>query len=1571
MTNEDDKIDQPGNAKGTEESSTEKETPVKKKQPRKKSLFFRIVKYTVLSITLILITLVLLLQTTFFKTWILDIVLAELNGTIVKEGNTIFAESLGGNIITGIRLENAGIKVQKDTLVKFDHLEVEYNIFKAFNKEIFIKNLVLENPQINFTMVWDPELEDGKAWNYTQIFKSTPDTIIDTTISEFKWGITVENFELRNGKFRSVDSSGIPIREIAMQELDSFNFGYLDLTDLNIKLSGKYFPEYAEADIQNISFNTNSELDLKELRMKAVLNDKTGSRIENFSLVTNRSNVKISELFVSEFSPFKPFDYEAFGEKNVKLNFLADKFNMDDLVFFLPSLDFMDGIVFLDLEVDDKYRNLKIDKLLLKTDNSTYNFAGRIENLHKPEDMKFNIVGRDMILDGADTKEILPGLDIPDYSYLGKVSVPYITYIADLDKFESDFDVRSTAGNANGKVYIDYANNMIYRGNVRVENVNIGKIVKDSELESNITGEVIADGRGFDYRTMNTRLNYEIRSTTFFRQNISSSIGQVNLNGGNVQLDVTYNSNAVNAKVKGTANIRNIDNMSYDLVGTSQNLDVSGFTHDNADKSNLNFTFKVKGTGFDPNTMTGQYNFDIGNSRYADFIIPQTPLIASIQQSGNTRDIDVKSNIIDLQASGTFGIASLAEVLGENIQQIVDEYTERFNTKTEIEDSILTTISAPEPELSVNENYSRVSTSGGNIDMQYFIDVKNILPLGSYLDTTLIIKGKIKGTIKNSNNIFSLTADADISDFSYGDSVLIFSNSDISIKVNNNLSLPGLYGYTSDLKFVSDSLIIAGTKYDSLNIELHGDSISNIYKMYTLRDTNFIMYSDGLLNIYPGIVRLFSDSTTFKYDAFYVQNRDSIIVDYIQTADDSFIQFESFTLAKDNQRIAAKGKFSFEKESDLEITGDNIKITSIELFRNPETRNVEEFTGGIRRAKINLKGTMDSLDIAAEINSDPLYLNNVAIGRFDAEIFLKDEMLTPDISFYNANNKGNLHIHGTLPIPHTDIDTLVENDSMKTTVVVDSLDQRMVDLLIDANNFQLNLLGRFIPTISRLSGALDGEIKITGNVSEPNLIGSLEIKEGRFVFDMTRMYYGLNMNFTANNANLDISGFKLFVPSDPSKFISGSGTLDLSNLRLNDIDMTLDGTVQALDNDNGPTEFGIYGDLVVGSGTPKLRVTGNQERILLTGNLLLVSGNVIMNPLAARSSYNLYEDEGFEYTVLIDSSTIDKSMINQIRTYVEDINNKNTANVNPFQKYFLPKDTTATADTTKPNVFAYDLSIRNQKDIYLRFIVNEQTKQEFFGNVDVDLKVNNLANNRINAYGSVVLGNNAYYQFYRRFNAEGDIQFYGPITEPKLNVSAEFTTVSSSNTSGNISDTRDYRVVLNVTGTAAEPKLDFQVFEGGSPIGGADPTSVAISVILFGKPNPSNNALGSVGSNIGSLLVSDYLSSAIQDILPFIVNTNINYVDSQNGSVVQNTDLSFTAQFGDATVRFGGQVFDDISNSNIVVEYPLNKLLGLKNLSNNLIIQLERVADPTTSFNSGTGTKEIRTGGLIYYRIKF
>jgi hypothetical protein len=238
----------------------------------------------------------------------------------------------------------------------------------------------------------------------------------------------------------------------------------------------------------------------------------------------------------------------------------------------------------------------------------------------------------------------------------------------------------------------------------------------------------------------------------------------------------------------------------------------------------------------------------------------------------------------------------------------------------------------------------------------------------------------------------------------------------------------------------------------------------------------------------------------------------------------------------------------------------------------------------------------------------------------------------------------------------------------------------------------------------------------------------------------------------------------------------------------------------------------------------------------------------------------------------------------------------------------------------------------------------------------------------------VELSDNAVYKFYKNFKASGTVQFNGSMINPELFINGELDASSRDPNDPNVM--REVVILLNVRGTVLKPDLKWSVTVNGSPIGGSDPTDEAISFIVFGKfkdelsAEQRINLVSTVGVNVGSTFVSSYLTNTLQNYIPFLVNTDINYVDNQSGNVAQNTDIRFTAEIGYAIIRFGGQVFKDLSNTNFTLEYPINKLWKFNHLSNNLIFQFERVVDPYSE-NSTTITGSSRTGALIFYRIKF
>jgi hypothetical protein len=333
------------------------------------------------------------------------------------------------------------------------------------------------------------------------------------------------------------------------------------------------------------------------------------------------------------------------------------------------------------------------------------------------------------------------------------------------------------------------------------------------------------------------------------------------------------------------------------------------------------------------------------------------------------------------------------------------------------------------------------------------------------------------------------------------------------------------------------------------------------------------------------------------------------------------------------------------------------------------------------------------------------------------------------------------------------------------------------------------------------------------------------------------------------------------------------------------------------------------------------------------------------------------------------------SLLYYVSKLTDSIKQKNKKEWNPFERYIIAQEDSSLNKAMPRSSFIYDIVVTNETPIFLRFITNPKYKQEFFGDVNMNLFVDNRNTGNMEARGSVILGDNSYYKFYKNFKASGTVKFNGPIKNPELDIQAEY--------SGTAPPDNPNEAVINVdlqlavTGDATNPKLEWKLYKNGTLDNGADPSQQAISFILFGTFNLNASQqvtlASTVGANVGSVILSNYFSSFIQNILPFIVNTDINYVNSQTGSIAQNTDIRITAEFGDAIVRVGGQVFDNVSNTSFVIQYPLGKLLNIKGISNNLFIQIERTVDPlnSTSSNLTLVSSDVRTGATIYYRIKF
>ena len=246
-------------------------------KPKKKRKFLRNI---FLSLCLLFLVFLIFIQTSFFKNWLLQFGVDKVNEILIVKDSRLFIEKMEGSVLKDIKLYNISLTVKKDTMIKISMLDIEYGLPGLLKKEVKVKNLIIENPQINFTKIKDNN--DSLIWNIEYLLKSDKVKEEDTIKSEFDWKIYADNFELKNGAFRSIEfkDSKLPIRDIVVKTMLNITSSELDVTELNIKLNAIYLPEEKSVNVQNISFKTNSSFNVQNLSLSASINKDDFAEVE-------------------------------------------------------------------------------------------------------------------------------------------------------------------------------------------------------------------------------------------------------------------------------------------------------------------------------------------------------------------------------------------------------------------------------------------------------------------------------------------------------------------------------------------------------------------------------------------------------------------------------------------------------------------------------------------------------------------------------------------------------------------------------------------------------------------------------------------------------------------------------------------------------------------------------------------------------------------------------------------------------------------------------------------------------------------------------------------------------------------------------------------------------------------------------------------------------------------------------------------------------------------------------------------------------------------------------------------
>lgn len=1482
-------------------------------------------------IFLLLIFVYFFIQTETFNKWALDFGVDKLNESWAAKNSRLEVQSLNGNILKGLTINKGSIIVDNDTLVYFSYANLKYDIWGLLNKNITLDYVVLNSPEINLYKVKDA---DSLVWNYEKLFVSQKEEI-DTAQSKFDWGIFVKNLKIENASFNSTDKEPSPGWKNNIAVSDSFDFNNTKLYNLEVQLAAKYYPDYKNVEVGNISFNSNSDFKIRKLVFNSEIIEKdTISNITNFNLVTNYSHVILKKLQLHSFNPFDSLAFENFENKKFIADINIDKFNFRDLKYFIPSFDILDSAAALKLKAEGTYGDIKIEDLKVNFPESEVNVKGEVKNLNNIDSLYFDIAAKNIFILPSSVQLVYPSPLLKSFEQIGKLNAD-LEYKGTLTNFYSKFDVRTeNSGTAAGEVTLDLDRENYY-GTVQTTSLNIGKILKDKSLNSRINGTVNFDGTGFALNKMFANVKYSISNSSFNNHDIRYSTGIINTQGNNIKLNIRHFSSMGNAIASGRVNIANMNNPVYAVKGNVTGLNIAAITRSSEDKSNLNFSFDVNGRGAGLENINGKFNLDIQNSTYAQYTIPKMPLDIDISNSGNTGIVNVSTDFMKFDLKGSTNFAEISKVIAYNISTASNSFAGRMK-----KDSVTFTAEAvPAGDFTLDYNLVITDSAKANIIFNPF-GVKFF--------------GSVNGKIANNNQSFTSLTNLDARNFVYNDTAIFLQNYSAKLNFVNdytqNANSLNPFSVNADIK--GDRGIVSNNIVDSLIMKFDMVQSQGKISLSAKQDSTKNLLLNGNLDLASADLKVMVDTLKANYDKYTVSNSNQWIISFTP---DEKVTISLMGLQSRNAVVNVKGDYVFNGESDITLDLKNLNLADVfDIIYSMDTAKVIEkkfnpMGGSFREFYVNFKGDTKNPVITASIVSDSLIYEETPFGKLNAALKYENENADVKINFSNiTDNKGTLNIAGNIPYANPLDDSTAASDFSSTPM----------QFKMNAKDFQISYLMKFIPSLNNAGGVLNGEINADGLVSSPNLTGNMKIDEGNVFLTTTGMNYKYFAVFNTANSKLVVERISISDTDDDSKHMDVNGNIDFAGMKINDIDLSVNGDMVILNKGAEKNDLGVNGYLWGGAGNPPIKIKGNLDKLNVTGQFLIKDASITSIPMGG-SGYDT-ENDNFVYINEVDTSKGKAKIMTDLETFKR---------LNAYERinYFL-KDS---ASINSANKFLnLDLNVKTQKNIYVSIDFNNLTRDRLFGEIQADMNLKTQGNEII-AEGKVDAVGNSYYRLYKNFKiGNSSVTFDGPITDPSIHLEAIHTGTKTTEQYGTTTST-EVQVKAIISGRVSKPVVELKLLENGAEVGGTDAQSDAITYLLFGKfrnelsTTQRQSVASSVGTTLGSNYAASILSQTVRDVLPFLIDAEFNYTEGK----VADTDVQLTSEFGDATVKVGGQFFKEVKNFEFVVDYPVNKLFNL-DLPETLLLEFfkQDLLNSVSGLNNQTSNN---TGVKVIYKIKF
>jgi hypothetical protein len=1566
----------------------------------------RIAVFAVTIVAFICAVIIGLTQLESFRTWAIGEGLAALNGQLLGR---VEVDGVSGNFLTGLRLR--GVRLYADSTLMIDApiVELTYQLRPVFEQKVVGARAILHRPTVHLV-----RNQRDSIWNFDRITKPSKETVP----TPFNWDIDVQAFEIVGGTVIINDRTAPPDVDTISRRVD---YTHLELEDVNLAVQAHIAPTEQNVWIQNLAFNA-PQPDVRVVQISSQITvDKTGVTVKDLVVETGRSMLTLngrldSVDFIGTDTAIHPwYDFP------LALSLRAQRISTIELRRFVgEDLDFLAGTPAVDLDVHGSFGDVRIDKLRLGLPRTQLNVTGRLRNLNDPDSLAIDANIKDSYVTYADVMDHLPGLDLPDLTYLGRGEIRSASFNGLPELFTATIDARTAIGAAKGGAWLDLrGERMAYTADLGFERVDLAPLTGEPELESDFTGRIVTNGVGTSLDELAARVRIESQASRvagreyrmlYFDGGIGdggfitadtllvawgpgrsgglSTASQPSLESlartlargrdGYVtsQLPLTASARATFASNRalgagGWIDLRNIDAPKYDLDVRARDVNLADVLLDDAYASDLTFTASVKGTGFDPDDIDGSGTLAIAPSTVGGESLPATDLNFTVEQlGGGRRSLVLASDIADVSVTGTWSFETLVNSAARGVNALIEfaSRTSRYQ---------------PEP---MTPSSTTIATS---IAAKYELELKDLSRLSGFLKgADLSATGNISGEITGNSRSLDISAVGQLDQLSYrqGETNLSLGAAQLDI------SFAGItpYGITSatsgSIHVRSDSLLRFGDMtftIPSMAVDLRSGIIDVRGGTVINREISILVHGQIDASNPSGYLVRFDTLLVNLPERMYSWRNIGTIEAVVSN---DFIRIDSMTVQRANAEIInVTGALAGDRLDNVQVKVVRASIADItSLMRSPDDMyGMQDIGGYISTGVVTLNGTLDNPIISGQVAIDSVIYSGSRVGNFVANFSYSDLNAAGQVIINEVQSGGD-----TMRTP-----AKIDIRSLPVDLALASREERLlrgkpVDIRVTTDDMPVAFIAPFVPGVRLQRGTADLNFNITGTLPNADYQGSVEMKNIWATVEANNVLYRMNGRATFRDNVLGIE--KMIVQNDPRELAESgaevTGRIVFEGLEPSDLDLKVDARrLLVLSEASETADLGVYGDVVIRTGSRPLTLTGTLDAPRLQGDVVILSGDLVIPETESR----LASDEviafidyadwvqltqrtyGPEFPALpplaADSTSVPTGDAGKIDSTVTSGSLQQAA---VGLQQFL-NEAQAGANVAAPSfadALSADLGISMDEPISLRMDMGpfEQLRLEI-KQQGRDVNFAMRPGEEPQLWGQFSLEPGSEYTYIKKFEATGQVTFRGDISNPSFSINAVY---SGRRYTGEGSS-QEYEVTVAIQGTTenlSRPEFNYTV--AGQPSNTDTETRFrnAISLLLFGRTADELRATG-VGSHVEALAqsalssgTSSVASTALSDAF---AGSFVRSVDLEFGDDIDQTRLNFVSQFGKITFRYGGDVANP-SQGLASLEVPINEIIDAETLRNHILQFQREVRSSEAVLRSGGGTSQTETWRIRY-----